>query len=360
MGSYPELKRVCATYPAIDNHCHPLLTAAAERAAPFTSLVSEAQGAAAVHAPHTLAALRAARELAPLFSLDDNASWDAVHAAVRDSDYAERCRVAFAPTNIQCLLLDDGLADAGAFKVSDHDQFTFSPSRRIVRVEAIAQVLLRQLFDAALSSAGTPDALDASALLASFEASLDEELDALARSETVAGFKSVVCYRTGLAIALSATPDELADAMRALGGRYAASVAAGAPALRLEDKPLNDLVVRAALRACATHNKPLQFHTGLGDADLLLSLASPALLQPLLRAYPRAQVVLLHAAYPFTREAAWLAATHANAWLDLGEVWPFVSGAGQRAAVRAALELAPLDKLLWSSACARSAGAGGG
>jgi predicted TIM-barrel fold metal-dependent hydrolase len=93
----------------------------------------------------------------------------------------------------------------------------------------------------------------------------------------------------------------------------------------------------------------VQFHTGLGDNDLLLTQASPSLLQPLIRAYPSTPVVLLHGAYPFTREAGYLAATYANVYLDIGEVWPFISASGQRDVVRQSLELCPSSKVLWSS-----------
>jgi hypothetical protein len=48
----------------------------------------------------------------------------------------------------------------------------------------------------------------------------------------------------------------------------------------------------------ADQTRAVQFHTGHGDNDLLLSLATPSLLQPLVRAYPDTPVVLLHTSYP--------------------------------------------------------------
>lgn len=93
----------------------------------------------------------------------------------------------------------------------------------------------------------------------------------------------------------------------------------------------------------------MQFHTGLGDADINLTRSSPAHLQPLIAAYPNTPVVLLHASYPFTREAGYLASVYKNAYLDFGEVFPFVSKEGQRNIVRQVLELCPTNKILWSS-----------
>ena len=94
----------------------------------------------------------------------------------------------------------------------------------------------------------------------------------------------------------------------------------------------------------------MQFHTGLGDNDLTLALASPAHLQPLVKAYPHTRVVLLHAGYPFTREAGYLTAVYENVFLDFGEIFPFVSADGQRDTLRQVLELAPTNKIMWSSA----------
>lgn len=93
----------------------------------------------------------------------------------------------------------------------------------------------------------------------------------------------------------------------------------------------------------------VQFHTGLGDADLTLALSTPSLLQPLIAAHPNTPVVLLHGSYPFTQEAGYLASVYANVYLDFGEVFPFVSAAGQRKVVELALELCPTTKILWSS-----------
>jgi predicted TIM-barrel fold metal-dependent hydrolase len=93
----------------------------------------------------------------------------------------------------------------------------------------------------------------------------------------------------------------------------------------------------------------VQFHTGLGDNDLTLSLASPSHLQPAIKAYPDTVFVLLHSSYPYTRDAGYLSAVYHNAFLDFGEVFPFVSGPGQRNIIRQVLEVCPTNKILWSS-----------
>lgn len=88
----------------------------------------------------------------------------------------------------------------------------------------------------------------------SFSGELRARLVASAKDPNVAGFKSVVCYRTGLDV--SVVPDPTAEAV-ALFNTYQ-HFQTNAP-LRLADKPLNDLVVRTTLEVAAEHNKPGMF-----------------------------------------------------------------------------------------------------
>lgn len=43
-------------------------------------------------------------------------------------------------------------------------------------------------------------------------------------------------------------------------------------------------------------------------------------MQPLIERYPRTKFVILHASYPYTRDAGYLAAVYKNVFLDFGEV----------------------------------------
>jgi predicted TIM-barrel fold metal-dependent hydrolase len=99
----------------------------------------------------------------------------------------------------------------------------------------------------------------------------------------------------------------------------------------------------------STFTSAVQFHTGLGDADITLTRSSPALLQPLIVANPRTTFVLLHASYPYMREAGYLTAIYKNVYLDIGEVFPAVSRGGQETLIKQVLELTPTNKILWSS-----------
>ena len=93
----------------------------------------------------------------------------------------------------------------------------------------------------------------------------------------------------------------------------------------------------------------MQFHTGLGDPDLILPLSSPIHMQPIIEAYPNATFVLLHGSYPHSRDAGYLASTYKNVYVDFGEVFPVLSRHGQCSVVKQLLEMTPFNKIMWSS-----------
>jgi hypothetical protein len=87
--------------------------------------------------------------------------------------------------------------------------------------------------------------------LETFSKKLRVRLEANAMDPNVAGFKSVVCYRTGLEV--STVPNRSAETS-ALFDTFKHSQS-NVP-LRLANKPLNDLVVRTTLEIAAEYDKP--------------------------------------------------------------------------------------------------------
>ena len=77
----------------------------------------------------------------------------------------------------------------------------------------------------------------------------------------------------------------------------------------------------------------------------------PSHLKPLVERFRETPFVLLHC-YPFVREAGWLAHVYGNVWFDLSLTIPHVSRPAE--ALREALELAPVSKLLYASDAART------
>jgi uncharacterized protein len=111
--------------------------------------------------------------------------------------------------------------------------------------------------------------------------------------------------------------------------------------------------VIAALEANEATGAPLpvQVHCGFGDSDLWLARADPSHLKPLIERFRETPFVLLHC-YPFVREAGWLAHVYGNVFFDLSLTIPHVARPAE--ALREALELAPVSKLLYASDASRT------
>jgi len=111
--------------------------------------------------------------------------------------------------------------------------------------------------------------------------------------------------------------------------------------------------VVAALEANEATGEPLpvQVHCGFGDSDLHLWRADPSYLKPLIERFRDTAFVLLHC-YPFVGEAGWLAHVYGNVYFDLSLTIPHVARPAE--ALRQALELAPVSKLLYASDAART------
>ncbi|KAF5375423.1 hypothetical protein D9615_008018 [Tricholomella constricta] len=253
-----NLHEAAFTYPAIDNHAHPLLRAKHRSDLPFEGLISEAEGSAlTVDAPHTLACHRATRQLTDLFGLPEGSTWENIKAKRFEFEYADLCRLSFGPTGIQCILIDDGLGIRDIMHdVSWHDQFTHSPSKRVVRIEVVAEEILVELF-ALLGN--SPSTEELAATMALFMVKLENSLKASAKDTIVVAFKSVVCYRSGLAVSPPAVGQEAksqedAELLAAFERVYKAHL--GSSKIRLQDKALNDSVVRLALEVSAESGKP--------------------------------------------------------------------------------------------------------
>lgn len=137
---YSQLAQAAFSYPAIDNHTHPLLSATHKDDFSVEGIFSEAQGPALTEdAIHTLACYRATKQLSEL--LDCENDWETLKKRRESMTYEELCKKCLTATGIQCFLLDDGLDNEGLCgNVQWHDQYSCSPSKRIVRVEILAQV----------------------------------------------------------------------------------------------------------------------------------------------------------------------------------------------------------------------------
>ena len=356
-NSIDDLKKVIRACPVIDNHAHNLLRPNELKSAEFLTITSEATGAALHDAPTSLAHIRAARQLRKLYDLPADADWAAIlkkraELLEADSDaLTKRCL-----EGTQTILIDDGLGSGDTMEpYSWHDKFTLSPCKRIVRIEAVASDILASMHEQKKLPVGA-DIADEEACGAAWGAFTGAFDEAIARAITdpeVVGFKSVICYRTGLDVRLGRDMDVFSDGLRSFRRHFLHDCVARK--FRVEAKGMNDALVVSTCKLIAggyrEHDvaKPLQFHTGLGDNDISLLDSNPGCLQPLIAEFPTVPIVLLHSSYPYTREAGYLATVYKNCYLDIGEVFPMISRDGQEKVLRQSLELTPWSKLLWST-----------
>ncbi|KAJ3503636.1 hypothetical protein NLJ89_g8342 [Agrocybe chaxingu] len=337
--SFPALHHAAFTHPATDNHAHPILRAASRSRLLFEGVFSEASGQALMQdAIHTLAGRRATKQLAKLYGLNDGTSWEEVKRHRDCIDWEDLCLLCFEKAGIESVLVDDGLGGSGEWVEGYKSlaRFIRGDAKRIVRVEVEAEGLLEDILGPYMSP-GAHGSFNPCRVVRSFETRLAGILSENARDQDVVGFKSIVCYRTGMDVSLSGNMKEKEDALSELLDMYRRT-----GRIRLAHKPLNDTVVRIALGVAGDYEIP-------GDTDIRLTKSSPAHLQEIIEAFPKTTFVILHSAYPYTRDAGYLTAMYSNVYLDFGEVFPFVSAEGQRNVLRQVLELSPTNKIMWSS-----------
>jgi uncharacterized protein len=162
-----------------------------------------------------------------------------------------------------------------------------------------------------------------------------------ARDAGYAGLKSVAAYRSGLAIRRWSA-DEAEDAL-------ALQRAAGV--MRVQEQPLVDFLLLRALPIARRDDLPVQLHAGYGDRDLDLRLVNPLHLRGMLSSEEAQGVhfVVLHAAWPYVREGAFLTAVYSNVTLDVATCIPPLGHAALLEAWRCALAVGAVNRLQASS-----------
>jgi len=328
--------------PIIDHHAHNLLLPHEITGRQLMTITTEAGEGPLKDTPSSLSHMRAVKQLSEVLGCPS--TWASVEATISekrkepDDAWARRCF-----EGIETILVDDGLDEDTVYSWDWHHRLTRSECKRIIRIEKVAESILKRSLQATRQS-GEPHDIDSMDVFETWETTFIATIKKSIRDSDVVGFKSVICYRTGLAIAdFSSDNTRLKAAMDRI-------LSSGST--RLEDRVLSPYFVHLTAQLISESKeprKPFQFHTGLGDSDITLSLASPSHMQPFIKTYPRVPIVLLHASYPFTKEAGYLASIYENVYFDIGEVFPMVSQDGQESLLRESLELCPGQKLCWST-----------
>ena len=311
--------------PIVDNHCHSLLRRQPPDDDAFRIHLTESTfpEIARDHIPTSLAYHLAIREMAVL--LDCEPTPDAVHAARRDRGVEWLTREVVERGRFKTWLIDTGYGADTTYSLDELRELAPCRIEEVLRLEPLIEKLIleAETFDGFLDA---------------YRASL-----AGLRDRGIVGMKSVIAYRTGLHVREVARGDA-ADAYRTA---HAAGQRDGR--LRIESKPLLDFLIVIAVEESASQGVPIQFHTGLGDPDLDLTLVDPAALRILFAdRFRAAPIVLLHTGYPYIRSLAYLAAMFPNVYADMGETILFAPGEATEI-YRELIGLAPASKLLFST-----------
>jgi hypothetical protein len=311
--------------PIVDNHCHSLLRRQPPDDDAFRIHLTESTfpEIARDHIPTSLAYHLAIREMAVL--LDCEPTPDAVHAARRDRGVEWLTREVVERGRFKTWLIDTGYGADTTYSLDELRELAPCRIEEVLRLEPLIEKLIleAETFDGFLDA---------------YRASL-----AGLRDRGIVGMKSVIAYRTGLHV----REVERGDAADAYRAARAAGQRDGR--LRIESKPLLDFLIVIAVEESASQGVPIQFHTGLGDPDLDLTLVDPAALRILFAdRFRAAPIVLLHTGYPYIRSLAYLAAMFPNVYADMGETILFAPGEATEI-YRELIGLAPASKLLFST-----------
>jgi predicted TIM-barrel fold metal-dependent hydrolase len=321
-----DITQLAGTVPLVDHHCHGLVRTPVT-AGVFEDLATESDGPQpagfTVFDSPLGVAIRA--ECAPLLGLDRHAA-PADYLAARTALGAEQAaRRLLTATGISRYIVETGYRSDDILSPDETARLGAGTSSQVVRLEVIAEQL----------AAGGVTAAD-------FQARYAEALAAAAGAAV--GLKSIIAYRYGLDFdPVPPTPAEVAAA----AGQWLAAGPAGVAEGRWRlDHPV---LLRAVLWAGVQLRKPLQFHVGYGDSDIVLHRCDPTKMTGFLHATAASgcAVMLLHC-YPFIREAGYLAQVYPHVYLDTGAAVHF-TGASSRALIAQSLEVAPFAKLLFSS-----------
>ena len=294
------------TVALVDHHAHGIL-----RAQPsldeFRGLFSESPDPR--QWPHIATGVtyrRAIRELAAFFGVESTEH--AVYEHRIATDPVQYASALLRATNTEVLLVDEGYPPPGEGTPWDElGRLADCDARPVLRIEQLAEEVGAQGLERLRVRV------------------------ARARADGYVALKTIAAYRGGLDFD-SLEPSVRADRVEGTRLRY---------------------VVPAALEANEESGNPLpvQVHAGFGDSDLFLPRVQPGYLKPLVERFRNTPFVLLHC-YPFVRQAGWLAHVYGNVYFDLSLTIPHVARPAE--AIREALELAPVSKLLYASDAART------
>ncbi|HET7037759.1 MAG TPA: amidohydrolase family protein [Thermomicrobiaceae bacterium] len=315
--------------PAIDAHSHPF---SAETADLSEDVLRDAisvslRGRTSRANESMLLARFVVAELARLFDCEPTfAGVVAARNAVSRDDYPGYIARLFADAAIDTLLVDHGYPA--------NPELPFEPFAALLPRRPVQGYRIERFFPYAGSFHGTGEPQPFEAVLEAFQAKLDE----VAVRDGHRFYKSIMAYRTGLAI----KPTDLAAAREA----WVAHQAYGDPA----EKVIRDYLFVVTAAKARQHGIPFQLHTGHTSHVNVWSNTNPILLTPILNSglIDGARLVLVHGGYPYCTEGGYLTSVFPDVYLDLSLMIPWAS-AGIARRISETLESAPVTKVMYGS-----------
>jgi len=158
------------------------------------------------------------------------------------------------------------------------------------------------------------------------------------------GLKTIIAYRTGLRIRRVSSDVAKNEFLEVKNGK--AEKAWFGPKVKL----LRDFLIIRALELSVELDVPMQFHTGVGDYDIVLDQCDPALLYDLLKdeKLRHATVVLVHSGFPNNQNAAFTVSMLPNVFMDFSLTIPYLNPVGSER-LREILQIAPPSKIMYGS-----------
>lgn len=237
-------------------------------------------------------------------------------------DWPAYVRRLFADAGIAAMLIDGVWPSPAAVDTRAHALTAGVPMLPLLRLEPVIDGLLEQGADGPTVVQAVTDFVAGGA------------------AAGAAGLKTVLAYRTGLAVDPTVSAQA---AFRSVDSDAAVPV-------RRRAKPLRDFITRQVFGQCADLGLPIQIHTGFGDSEIRLVDANPVLLDDVLRVpeAAAADIVLIHAGYPWHEQLAYLTVVRENVWAEVSLVNLFSPVTTADRLLRL-LDVAPADRVLFGT-----------
>lgn len=306
----------------VDHHCHGVVSTEPDRDA-FELMATESDwpptSASTIFDSPVGLVFRAV--CAPLLGLPKHCDGDDYWARRTELGEEEVRRRLLAATGIDHYVVDTGFKGSAITPPDVLAAVTGATADEIVRLEALAE---------AIAPTST-----AAAFVRDFDAAIAEA------SQTAVGFKTIVAYRFGLDF----DPDRPSEAEVSAAADEWLRHSASDGDYRIS----HPVLLRHLIWRAVDEGKPIQFHVGYGDSDINLHRCDPTKMTEFIRRTRTsgASIMLLHC-YPFVPEAGFLAQVYPHVYLDTGAASHY-TGWSSHNLIRQSLELAPFDKVLFSS-----------